>query len=148
METFLENCDENVADKGRARLLLAECYQKYKMFDFRSNQHNHAVKFLESYIAPPENGIDEESASAYGKLGKLYSDEGKFDLAVDNYQKQYNALTDESSDKQALRSAMVNLGIATANSKMEAYFKTVADPNGVKSLIEWKATRSFQSLCL
>lgn len=100
---------------------------------------------MESYITSPDNGIDGETVSAYGKLGKLYSDEGKFDLAVENYQKHYNALTE---NKQALRSAMVNLGIATANSKMESYFKTVADPNGLKSLLDWKATRSFESLCL
>lgn len=103
------------------------------------------MKILESYIATANEG-DEGNVAVYEILGKLYSNEGKFDLAVQNYQRHYKALAENPSDKDALRSAMVNLGIATANSKMNAYFKAVVDPKCIDGLLTWKASRSLEGL--
>ncbi|KAI8899417.1 hypothetical protein BC833DRAFT_647920 [Globomyces pollinis-pini] len=160
LESFLKNIEESDVkeNEGAAQLILAHCYEIV-------NKQNIAISYLEMFITKVQADPTQRKAEAQAckQLGILYTKLERYDLSVhyfdqnfkltqsvisekpDEEKKSENIKASIQNSESQLQSAMVQLGISKANAKMNLFFETIADPNGLMALIQWKSNRSFGS---
>jgi type II secretory pathway component PulM len=87
---------------------------------------------------------------------------GRFDLSEMYFERQFQLLAaldreknsimelnapqkqiETTQAKPRIESALIQLGICKANLEMQKFFKIVADPDGLSSLLQWKSQRTF-----
>ncbi|KAJ3274522.1 Tetratricopeptide repeat protein 29 [Terramyces sp. JEL0728] len=140
LEQFLERVKltEDRVNEGNAQLILAECYEQL-------NKKDHAISYLEVFIESQTDSTQKEAeAKACKQLGMLYNKIEKHDLSSNYFDRHYQLLkTITPSSHMQVESAMVQLGVAKANSKMQFFFETIADPKGVSAIIQFKEDGSF-----
>lgn len=111
----------------------------------RLNKKDHAISYLEVFIESQTDPNQKEAeAKACKQLGMLYSKIEKYDLSANYFDRHYQLVKTLPPSKNLLiESSMVQLGIAKANSKMQFFFETVADPKGTLAIVKFKEDGSF-----
>ncbi|KAJ3261575.1 hypothetical protein HK103_005413 [Boothiomyces macroporosus] len=111
----------------------------------RLNKKDHAISYLEVFIESQTDPNQKEAeAKACKQLGMLYSKIEKYDLSANYFDRHYQLVKTLPPSKNLLiESSMVQLGIAKANSKMQFFFETVADPKGTLAIVKFKEDSSF-----
>lgn len=144
-QDFLELCIENrnKSATGQAHKQLAETHEK-------GGNISQAIKHLLEVLNIAIEELDKKAqAEAALKLGLLYSKEGErknMKRSVELLNSHFDLLRqgDKEKSQSQIDRARVNLGIAMANQKIDAYKHLVL--NDLQGLVSWKVQRDPKHL--
>jgi tetratricopeptide (TPR) repeat protein len=114
---------------SKSKCCLSRCYES-------SGKIETAIGILEKLI---QNEQKDNLGLAYKQLGDMYTAMGKNELAEVAYSNYFN------HSKTAEATSRVYLGISRANSRMNAYFRAVCNPN-TGQILNWKTKLAVDNL--
>ena len=123
---------------------IGEAHKKLAEVHSKNGNIGAAIKHLERLLdIAMESKEKSAQAEAALKLGLLHYKEGIIKKSVDYLQRHFElAKSDENKKQKLIDAARVNLGIAQANTQIEAYKNMVL--NDLPSLLQWKIKRDMK----
>lgn len=146
LDKFLGICEEENTPEGKQKVL--EAHKELGEVHAKNGNVHAAITHFEQLrnLANKEKHNRKSQADAYLKLGLLHYQEGRVKQSVDALSRHFNLAKDdedvETKDQKLIDAARVNLGIAKANTNIEAYKNLVL--NDLHGLIDWKIRRQIK----